>query len=111
GWVAGGLVCGAMLLALHPLQRFAERVASVAVPNAKAPEQLSRQERLDLFEHQLRIAWEDGSLNPKERRLLEVTRTRLGISAEDANRLELALPNLLSPSTRRGKQRPMGAPR
>jgi hypothetical protein len=84
----GILAAGALVFAIAPLQRAAERVASAAVPGAKAPGELARSERLDLYREQLRAAWADGNLSADERRLLEVTRERLGIAAEDALRLE-----------------------
>jgi hypothetical protein len=87
-WIAGGLAAGMMLLALHPLQRLAERFSNVAVPDARHVKDLRHDERRELYVEQMRIAWEDGSLSVKERRILESARQRLGISGEEAARLE-----------------------
>lgn len=103
-WLAGGVAAGVMLVALHPLQRFADRVANIAVPDARSHGSLTTEERLALYEEQLRIAWEDGNLSMKERRLLDAVRRRLGIEPGQAANLEASLlqPRRRRPSKARG---------
>jgi hypothetical protein len=79
---------GFLLLAISPLQQLAERVASASVPHAKAIKDLSQKERHRLFRDHVQLAWADGSLTIKERRLLDHLRERLGLSIEDAARFE-----------------------
>lgn len=90
GWALGGLAAGLLLFALAPIQRFAEQVARNAVPGGRRLEELSERRRRDLYREQVIIAWEDGQLNRKERRLLESLRAKLGMDAETAIRLERA---------------------
>lgn len=89
GWLLGAVAAGLLLFALTPLQRIAERVAHRAVPHARRIDEMALDERLDFYREQARIAWEDGALHRKERALLIGLRTRLGIPASDAERVEL----------------------
>ncbi len=87
-WLLGTLGAGLLLFAIHPLQRFAQRFADAAVPKSPNVAQMSATERSTLFLEQARIAWADGAITRKERLLLDHTRKRLGISLDDAHRLE-----------------------
>lgn len=88
GLVLGGISAGLLLFALAPLQRFAERVADAAMPGVKSVNELTHPERLALYREQARAAWADGVLDKSERNLLDNLRTRLGLSEEEAHRLE-----------------------
>jgi hypothetical protein len=84
-----GIAAAAMLLfALAPLQRFSDRVANAALPHVRALGDLDGSERARLYEEQVRFAWADGTLEKHERALLEHLRERLGLSREEAGRLE-----------------------
>ena len=89
--VVGILAAGLLLLALHPLQRLADRLARVAVPHATPVGALSHPEHLALYKEQVQIAWADGTLSAKERRMLDRTRDRLHISLEESMRVENAV--------------------
>jgi hypothetical protein len=83
-----GVIAGGMLFALHPLQRFAERVARGAEPAPKPLASMTKDERALMYLEQARIAWADGKLQRKERLLLDRLREQLGLSAREASRLE-----------------------
>lgn len=83
----GGIAAGGVLLAVHPLQRFAERIARRAAPT-KEVSAMSRSERLDLYREQASLAWMDGVLQRKERLLLDRLRDRLGLEPEECQRIE-----------------------
>lgn len=89
GWAFGGLAAGIAIIAIHPIQRVAERVASAAVPvdrTAAAP--LVHEERLSMYREQARVAWSDGNLSADERRMLDAAREHLGLTHEEAAAIE-----------------------
>lgn len=86
--VLGIMGAGILLIALHPLQRFGDRVARSVVPHAKPASEMTAADRLRLFGEQVQIAWADGTLSRKERLLLDRLRERLDIPIEEAARLE-----------------------
>jgi len=88
GPVFGIVATGALVFALAPLQRAAERVASAAVPGAKPVGTMSAGERAELYRAMARTAWEDGVLDRNERALLRELRQRLALSPEEADRIE-----------------------
>lgn len=88
GLVAGGLVAGLVLLGIRPLQRWAERLADAAIPHAKPFGEMDQPERGQLYGEMVQAAWQDGSMTLKERKLLNVARDRLGLTVEEATRLE-----------------------
>lgn len=77
-----------LLFALAPLQRAAERLSGAVLPDARPLAARSTEERAELYREQVRIAWEDGTLGLKERRMLDAARERLGLAAETAVGLE-----------------------
>ena len=88
-----GGITGAVLglLLLSPIKRFAERVASKAMPNTQdTPEYVSKR-KLQVYESALSEAWFDGGISDKERNLLTHLRESLGISTADADAIELQL--------------------
>jgi hypothetical protein len=87
-WIVGGVAAGLLLLALHPIQRFAERLASAAVPGIQPVSALAASERDSIFLRQAQMAWADGQLSLKERSMLEDLRRQLGISPDEALKLE-----------------------
>lgn len=98
GWIAGGIAAGLLVFALVPLQRAAERIAAFALPNAGPVSAMSHQDRKDLYQEQLRIAWEDGTLTAKERHLLDVAGERLGLTSEEVVGLEREVLGRLAPA-------------
>jgi hypothetical protein len=86
-WVGIG-AAALLVFAIAPLQRFAQRVADTAMPLTRPLGELPSSERSDLYRDQVRAAWEDGKLDRSERAMLRNLRTRLGLSADDAERIE-----------------------
>lgn len=86
-WI-GIAAAGFLVFALAPIQRFAERVSDAAMPAVKEPAKMSPDDRLSAYEALARVAWEDGALSADERRLLDEARERLGLSADEASRVE-----------------------
>lgn len=84
----GIAAAGALVFAIAPLQRAAERVANAAMPGVKTTSEMSPDARLHLYREQARAAWSDGAISKDERLLLDRLRASLGVSHEDANRIE-----------------------
>jgi hypothetical protein len=84
----GILAAGALVFAIAPLQRAAERVASAAVPGGGSGEVEGPGSARDFYRRQLALAYADGTVGRKERAMLRELRAHLGLSAEDAERLE-----------------------
>jgi hypothetical protein len=87
-----GLVASALVVFfLVPLQRFAERVASVAMPNTENTPEYAMFRKLQVYEAALTEALPDGSISERERELLNRLRDSLGISIADADAIEREL--------------------
>ena len=86
-WV-GLLAAGALVFALAPLQRAAERLAERAVPVA-APSGAAaiRPRGAELYRRSLRFALRDGRIAPEEELHLFEVAEELGLTAGDAMRL------------------------
>ncbi len=63
---------------LTPLQRVAERFSKSAMPAARL-EELAQDARVQLYRDQLKVAWEDGVIRPKEQAILDQLATRLSL--------------------------------
>lgn len=87
GIVVGGVVTGLMLLAIKPLERLGDRIASSLHPRGRL-DRLDKAQREALFREQAEMVWADGVIGRKERLLLDNLRERLGITAEVALRIE-----------------------
>ena len=88
GNVGSLIVAALVVFALTPLQRFAERVASVAMPNTHNTPEYAASRKLQVYESALGEALLEGGISDKERSLLNTLRDTLGISAIDAESLE-----------------------
>ena len=88
GSAIGIVGAGIVVFALHPVQRFAERLALRTVPNGKPIDTMSNPERTALYREQAELAWLDGELRRKERLLLDGLRHRLGMSLAEAAQIE-----------------------
>jgi hypothetical protein len=85
----GGLLASAIVVFfLVPLQRFAERVASIAMPNTRNTPEYAAYRKMQVYEAALDEARQEGGISPKERALLDRLRDSLGISPVDAKSLE-----------------------
>jgi hypothetical protein len=87
GTLTSLIAVATLVFFLAPLQRFAERVASSAMPNTRdTPEYLSFR-KLQVYEAALTDAAR-GGISDKERTLLHLLRDSLAISPADATALE-----------------------
>jgi hypothetical protein len=85
-WI--GLLASALLVFfLVPLQRFAERVASLAMPNTQDTPEYAAYRKLQVYEAALQDAL-PGGISDKERALLNRLRETLDIAPPDAAALE-----------------------
>ena len=85
-WI--GLLASALLMFfLTPLQRFAERVASVAMPHTKNTPEYAAYRKMQVYEAALDDAL-PGGISEKERSLLNHLRDSLEIAPADAEALE-----------------------
>lgn len=88
GNVLGLLAAAVVMFFLAPLQRFAERVATVAMPNTQnTPEYLAHR-KMQVYEAAVMEAQQDGGISQKERLLLIRLRDSLGITEVDAKAIE-----------------------
>jgi hypothetical protein len=100
GSLAGLLAAGLVVFFLAPLQRFAERVASTAMPNTQNTPEYAAHRKLQVYEAAVSEALQGGGITQKERALLNRLRDTLGIAAVDAEALERDLqPTPSAPST------------
>ncbi len=84
-----GLIASALVMFfLVPVQRFAERVASVAMPNTENTPEYAIFRKLQVYEAALTEALPDGNISERERELLNRLRDSLGISIADAETIE-----------------------
>jgi hypothetical protein len=85
-WI--GLLASALLVFfLTPLQRLAERIASLAMPNTQNTPEYAAYRKLQVYEAALEEAL-PGGISVKERALLNHLRVSLGIAPSDAAALE-----------------------
>ncbi len=88
GNFAGLLAAAVVMFFLAPLQRFAERVATAAMPNTKnTPEYLAFR-KMQVYEAALAEAQHEDGISDRERALLVRLRDSLEISVSDARAIE-----------------------
>lgn len=84
-----GVVAAALVLFAHSwLRRFLDRFAGKIFPNGKPVDELTPQQRIALFLDHAKIAWEDGTLDSRERQRLTRLGQRLGLHPDEIARLE-----------------------
>ena len=88
GSFAGLFAAALVVFFLAPLQRFAERVSAVAMPNTKNTPEYIAFRKMQVYEAAVTEAQLDAGISPKERALLTRLRDSLGISEEDALAIE-----------------------
>ena len=96
GNTAGLLAAALVVFFLAPLQRFAERVASVAMPNTQNTPEYAAHRKMQVYESAVAEALQEGGISKKEHALLDRLRDSLGISPTDAETLERELQVLTS---------------
>lgn len=91
GNIAGLLAAALVMFFLAPLQRFADRVASAAMPNTQNTAEYAVFRKMQVYEEAVAEAHYEGGITAKERALLDRLRDSLGISAVDAQSIESEL--------------------
>jgi hypothetical protein len=90
GNYAGLLAAALVVFFLAPLQSFAERIATVVMPNTKNTPEYAAFRKMQVFEAAIEEALV-GGISEKERALLNRLRDSFGISSADAETLEKEL--------------------
>jgi len=85
---AGLVAAGIVVFLLAPLQRFADRVASAAMPNTRNTPEYAAFRKMQVYEAAIAEAQQGGGISDKERALLVRLRDSLGISESDADAIE-----------------------
>jgi len=88
GAVSGLLAAGVVMFFLAPLQRFAERVATVAMPNTQNTPEYVAFRKMQVYEAAFAEAQHEDGISERERALLVRLRDSLEISASDAQTIE-----------------------
>jgi len=91
GSVGGLLAAAIVVFFLAPLQRFAERVAGMAMPNTQNTPEYVSYRKMQVYESAVSEALQEGGISNKERTLLNHLRDSLGISPVDAEAFEREL--------------------
>lgn len=97
GGIAGIIAAAVVVVFLVPLQRFAERVASAAMPGTKKTPEYIAFRKMQVYESAVSEAVQEGGISHKERTLLNHLRESLEISVEDAESIERELHTGKSP--------------
>lgn len=88
GWAVGGIVAGVLLLAINPLQRFAGRVADVAMPSVHDTEAYRMDRKREVYHAALEAALEGGAITVRDRRMLAALQDKLGLLARETVQIE-----------------------
>lgn len=89
GPIIGLVGAGLLVFAIAPLQRVAERVSDRAMPHVAATPAYVAFRKMEVYKATVEeFIGNDGSVNEKERRVLERLRTQLGLGADDARAME-----------------------
>jgi hypothetical protein len=84
-----GLIASSFLIfMISPLQRFAERFASNAMPHVNSGPEYSSYRKLQIYAAACEAAYQDGSLSDRERKVLDRLKETLGLHPEDAAQVE-----------------------
>ena len=85
GLAAGGVVAGLLLVAIRPLERVADRVATAAMPNATGSPEYMAFKKLEVYRAAVESALEaDGAIDDREKGKLARLAAKLGVRPEDA---------------------------
>jgi len=88
GWLAGGIAAGAMIIAIRPIERAADRVAERTMPQVQATPAYVAFQKMEVYKAAVEEVLADGAVSQKDRRVLERLRAQLGLSADDARAME-----------------------
>jgi hypothetical protein len=99
GDFSGLMAAAIVVFFLAPLQRMAEHVASVAMPNTQDTPEYAAFRKMQVYEAAVAESQQEGGISRKERALLNRLRDSLGISASDAEAIEGQLQARLTAET------------
>ena len=91
GNIAGLIAAALVMFFLAPLQRFADRIANAAMPNTRNTAEYAMFRKMQVYEEAVAEAHYEGGISAKERSLLDRLRDSLGISAVDAEAIEVEI--------------------
>ncbi len=89
GYLWGGMAAGLALFALHPMEHLGNRFAELLVPGARPVHELNRDARARMYGDFAAVAWHDGRVDRRERKLLKDLQRSFGFTDEHAELLEL----------------------
>lgn len=89
GAAGGALVAGGFFVVGRPVERWAERVASAAVPHVDESDAYAARRREEVYRVALQDTLSDGSVTARERLMLLHLAQSLGLPADQASRIEL----------------------
>lgn len=88
GAYIGIVAAGALVFAISPLQRAAERIADASLPRVSDTPEYREERRESLYRATAEELLADGDLTPKERAALTRLRAQLGLGPREAQRIE-----------------------
>jgi hypothetical protein len=88
GYVIGGFVAAALIVAHKPIERFASGISSAVLPDVSPSPAYVAFRKLEVYEEALEAAYEDGLLSKEDRVILKRLQAKLGVDSSDAARLE-----------------------
>jgi hypothetical protein len=89
-----------LALSLRPLQTRAQRWLVRLFPSAQAVSSLATQEKAAMYREQVELAYDDGVLGTKERRMLDRMVASLGLTHDAARGIESRVRRASAPRTR-----------
>lgn len=89
----GILAAGALLFAIAPLQRIADRIADAAMPKVHDTAEYRTVRKHEVYQAAVESLLEDGEITEKDRRTLATLQDQLGLMARDAHRVESLVRN------------------
>lgn len=82
----GIAAAGLLVVAIAPIQRWADRLAAKAVPSGSAPQATA--EAVAIYRDQVATAWMDGRISANEKVMLRKLRGNLGLGVHEAEEIE-----------------------
>ncbi|MGQ0536050.1 MAG: hypothetical protein ACT4PT_08250 [Methanobacteriota archaeon] len=88
GLVVGIVAAAALVFALQPLHRFADRISDAAMPNVRDTEEYRLVKKREVYRAAVESAAWDGTITERERDVLATLQEQLGIRPTEARALE-----------------------
>lgn len=90
GAIAGAVAAGLLLVAIHPLQRMAERVSDAAMPHVSDTAEYRTVRKREVYLAAVESAMDDGEITDKERNVLATLADQLGLGVKETVEIERA---------------------